>query len=161
MTKRRRRRTRPRRLPVTTSRREGWAPALEVGGVVQSVSVPEASRDDAPGSRDAERRPGPGGGYWGLLLPPGCPGRALLLGLGAGTVAQLLARRCPDTALVGVERDPEVLVVAREAFALDSLARLEVGEADAFTWAAEQAGGSPGTFYLLLLDLFEGGALRS
>ncbi len=159
MTKRRRRRTQPRRLPVTTSPREGWGTALEVGGVVQSVSVPESSPDDAPAPRDAEPRPGPGGGYWGLLLPPGCPGRALLLGLGAGTVAQLLARRCPDTALVGVERDPEVLVVAREAFALDGLARLEVVEADAFTWVAEHALSVPGTFDLICLDLFEAGRL--
>src|SRR5260221_3814035 len=159
MTKRRRRRTQPRRLPVTTSPREGWGIALEVGGVVQSVSGPESSPDDAPAPRDAEPRPGPGGGYWGLLLPPGCPGRALLLGLGAGTVAQLLARRCPDTALVGVERDPEVLVVAREAFALDGLARLEVVEADAFTWVAEHALSVPGTFDLICLDLFEAGRL--
>jgi spermidine synthase len=92
-------------------------------------------------------------------LPPGCPGRALLLGLGAGTVAQLLAQRCPDTALVGVERDPEVLVVAREAFALDSLARLEIVEADAFTWVAEHAVSAPGTFDLICLDLFEAGRL--
>ena len=159
MTKRRRRRTRPRRLPVTTSPREGWGTALEVGGVVQSVSVPASSPDDASAPRDAEPRPGPGGGYWGLLLPPGCPGRALLLGLGAGTVAQLLARRCPDTALVGVERDPQVLVVAREAFALDGLARLEVVEADAFTWVAEHAVSAPGTFDLICLDLFEAGRL--
>jgi predicted O-methyltransferase YrrM len=159
MTKRRRRRTQPRRLPVTTSPREGWGTALEVGGVVQSVSVPGSSPDDASAPRDAEPRPGPGGGYWGLLLPPSCPGRALLLGLGAGTVAQLLARRCPDTALVGIERDPEVLVVAREAFALDSLARLEVVEADAFTWVAEHAVSSPGAFDLICLDLFVAGRL--
>jgi SAM-dependent methyltransferase len=159
MTKRRRRRTQPRRLPVTTSPREGWGTALEVGGVVQSVSVPASSPDDASAPQDAEPRPGPGGGYWGLLLPPGCPGRALLLGLGAGTVAQLLARRCPDTALVGIERDPEVLVVAREAFALDSLARLEVVEADAFTWVAEHVVSAPGTFDLICLDLFEAGRL--
>ncbi|HLZ23262.1 MAG TPA: hypothetical protein VKQ30_14180 [Ktedonobacterales bacterium] len=154
-----RRRGQTRRLPVRTAPREHWGVALEVGGVVQSVTVPDeaASPDD-----DGEPRPGPGGGYWGLMLPPGCPRRALLLGLGGGTVAKLLARRCPDVAMVGVERDVEVIALARSEFGLDGLSHLTIVEADAFAWVAEHAPGAPdapGAFDLICLDLFEAGRL--
>ena len=146
-----------RRLPVSTAPRENWGIALEVGGVVQSVSVPA----DMAVSMDAseEPQPGPGGGYWGLLLPPECARRALLLGLGGGTVAHLLARRCPDAEMVGVERNAEVIAVARGDFELDALSRLTIVEADAFAWVAEHAIGEPGSFDLICLDLFEAGRL--
>ena len=150
----------PRYLPVRTTPRDGWGLALEVGGVVQSVTVPP-SGGDAPDAADAdeEPRPGPGGGYWGLLLPPGCPRRALLLGLGGGTVAWLLARRCPAAVIIGIERDATVLAVARSELGLDGLAQLTAVEADAFTWVAEHAASEPGRYDLICLDLFEGGRL--
>lgn len=150
-----RRKGRSRHLPVRTSPREGWGIALQVGGVTQSVSVPDAmalADGDAP-------RPGPGGGYWGLMLPPGCPRRALLLGLGGGTVAHLLARRCPDARIVGVERDPEVLAVAFAEFGLDAVPNLEAVEADAFAWVAAHAASEPASFDLICLDLFDAGRL--
>ena len=158
MAKKRRHKT-TRRLPVRTAPRENWGIALEVGGIVQSVSVPDDMDLPAPMDTNAAPQPGPGGGYWGLMLPPGCPRRALLLGLGAGTVARLLARRCPDVEMVGVERDAEVIAVARSDFGLDNLRRLSVVEADAFAWVAEHAASEPGRFDLLCLDLFEAGRL--
>ncbi len=159
MTKKRRKQSR--RLPVRTAPRENWGTALEVGGVVQSVSVPEREDGvgDEAGDNDDEPRPGPGGGYWGLMLPPGCPRRALLLGLGAGTVAHLLARRCPRTLMTGVERDTEVIAVARLEFGLVDLRHLTVVEADAFAWVSEHAATEPGTYDLICLDLFEAGRL--
>lgn len=157
------RRGRSRRLPVRIAPREDWGIALEVGGVVQSVSVPNGEQT---GERDArlaahgdEPQPGPGGGYWGLMLPPGCPRRALLLGLGGGTVASLLAQRCPDAEIVGVDHDPEVLAVARSGFGLDALPHLRVELADAFAWVAEHVISEPGTFDLICLDLFQAGRL--
>ena len=141
MTKKRRR-AQSRRIPVSVAPRDGWGIALEVGGVVQSVSVPgpdEAGADPIPIRDAGEPRPGPGGGYWGLLLPAQCPRRALLLGLGGGTVAHLLARRCPEAQITGIEREAEVLAVARAQFGLDDLPQLTVIEADAFTWVAEQS----------------------
>lgn len=152
MAKKRRRQPRP--LRVTTSPRESWGLALEVESVVQSVSVP-LSQTSAQG----EPEPGPGGGYWGLMLPPGCPRRTLLLGLGGGTIAHLLARRCPDAEIVGVERDPNVLVVAREQFGLDMLPALTIVEADAFEWARERAEAGDEDFDLICMDLFEAGRL--
>ncbi|MGZ6388292.1 MAG: methyltransferase domain-containing protein [Ktedonobacterales bacterium] len=157
------RRGKSRYLPVRVTPREDWGIALEVAGVVQSVSVPD---DEEAGKRDAslaahgeEPQPGPGGGYWGLMLPPGCPRRALLLGLGGGTVASLLARRCPDAEIVGVDNDPEVLAVSRSDFGLDELPHLRVELADAFAWVAEHVASEPGTFDLICLDLFQAGRL--
>lgn len=150
-------------LPVRVTPREGWGIALEVAGVVQSVSVPD---DEIAGKHDrsivedgGEPQPGPGGGYWGLMLPPGCPRRALLLGLGGGTVASLLARRCPDAEIVGVDNDADVLAIARSGFGLDALPQLRVELADAFAWVAEHVASEPGTFDLICLDLFQAGRL--
>lgn len=159
MTKKRRR-ARPRHLPITIAPREGWGIALEVGGVVQSVSVPNrhgGEYEDAPAQNGP--RPAPGGGYWGLMLPAGCPRRALILGLGAGTVAHLLAGRCPGVRITGVERDAEVLAVARAEFDLDAIPHLEVIEADAFAWVEAASAASPGVYDLVCLDLFEAGRL--
>lgn len=150
-----RRRGRSRRLPVRTVPREDWGVALEVGGVTQSVSVP-----DGTARADGDwPRPGPGGGYWGLMLPAHCPRRALVLGLGGGTVAHLLARRCPDVHIVGVERDAEVLAVARAELGLDAIPHLDVVEADAFEWVAAHSADEPASFDLVCLDLFEAGRL--
>lgn len=150
----------PRALPVRVAPREDGRLALQVGGVTQSVSVPEATgaADDAdPASA----------GYWALMLPPACPQSALLLGLGGGTTATLLARRCPGARMLGIERDMEVLALAREAFGLGALVGLEVMEADAFAWVATQydSDGAPwpdgARFDLICVDLFEAGRLAA
>jgi spermidine synthase len=145
MTKKARRRAQ-RPLPVRTVARKDGRLALEVGNVTQSVTLPEDEADEVQG-------------YWPLMLPERCPRRALLLGLGGGTLAALLARRCPGVAIVGIERNPEVLVVARREFGLDTLTELDVAEADAFDWVEEHAVSEPASFDLICLDLFEGGRL--
>lgn len=151
MPKKRRRGT-PRTLPVRVARREDGRLALEVGGVTQSVSVAEGD--------DISLR-----GYWPLMLGPDCPTRALLLGLGGGTVAWLLAQRCPGARLLGVERDAATLALARESFGLDALPELEIVEGDAFAWVAARfdadgalAEGEP-RYDLICVDLFEAGRL--
>ena len=145
MTKKARRRAQ-RPMPVRTVARKDDRLALEVGNVTQSVTLPEDEADEVQG-------------YWPLMLPERCPRRALLLGLGGGTLAALLARGCPGVAIVGIERNPEVLVVARREFGLDTLAELDVAEADAFDWVEEHALSEPASFDLICLDLFEGGRL--
>ena len=145
MTKKARRRAQ-RPLPVRTVARKDGRLALEVGNVTQSVTLPEEEADEVQG-------------YWPLMLPERCPRRALLLGLGGGTLAALLARRCPGVAIVGIERNPEVLAVARREFGLDTLTELDVAEADAFDWVEEHAVSEPASFDLICLDLFEGGRL--
>lgn len=130
--------------------------ALEVAGVIQSLEV---GAGEPPLPSEGGPSPAPHGGYWGLLLPPGCPSRALLLGLGGGTVAWLLARRCPGIDMTGVEHDETVLAVARAELDLDAVPRLRVVLADAFAWVEAHAADEAGAFDLICLDLFEGGRL--
>jgi spermidine synthase len=107
-------------------------PALLVGGVVQSVA-PDFAAD----------------GYWTAMLPTHRPRRALLLGLGGGTVAQLLVRRFGAVPMVGVDNDPLVVEAARTAFgALPP--SLAVVLADARTFVA----GCRGRFDYVAVDLF-------
>jgi spermidine synthase len=140
-----RRRRQPQSLPVRTTRRADGRVALEVGGVVQSIGVPEEEAS--------------AGGYWAAMLPDTCPRRALLLGLGGGTVARLLSRRCPHTEMVGIERDETVLAVARADFGLDDVPRLTVVRADAFVWVPDAAEREPGVYDFICLDLFNAGRL--
>jgi spermidine synthase len=134
-----------RRAVVQVAPRAGGGLALEVNGVVQSVTVGDRGPDDA--------------GYWGLMIPPEQPRRALLLGLGGGTVAALLARVYPGCEIVGVEREARVLATARAELGLDEISGLQVVEADAFAWVGEHARLEPGTFDYSALDLYEGGRL--
>lgn len=122
-----------------------------MGGVTQSVSV-ERAQD----------------GYWAMMLPPSCPEHALLLGLGGATVAHVLAARCPDAHIVGVERNTDVLTLARASFGLDTLKRLRIVEGDAFAWVAAQFIDERLTlvedaerFDLICVDLFEAGRLAA
>lgn len=57
-----------------------------------------------------------------LALPPARRRRALILGLGGGSVARILRALSPRAKIVGVEFDPEVVEAARRAFDLDELA---------------------------------------
>jgi spermidine synthase len=91
------------------------------------------------------------------MLPPGCPRHALLLGLGGGTVATLLARRCPAIAIAGIERDPAVIATACRDFGLDALPQLTIERADAFAWMDASMGREG--YDLICVDLFEGGRL--
>jgi spermidine synthase len=144
MAKKRRNRA-PWRAQIQVAPRAGGGLALEVNGVVQSVTVGDRGPDDA--------------GYWGLMIPPERPRRALLLGLGGGTVAALLARVYPGCEIVGVEREVSVLATARAELGLDEIPGLRVVEADAFAWVGEHARSEPGTFDYIALDLYEGGRL--
>jgi spermidine synthase len=144
MAKKRRNRG-PRRAVVQVAPRAGGGRALEVNGVVQSITVGERGPDDA--------------GYWGLMIPPQRPERALLLGLGAGTVAALLARVYPGCEILGVEREASVLATARAELGLDEIPGLRVVEADAFTWMGEHTRSESGSYDYIALDLYEGGRL--
>lgn len=108
-----------------------------VDGVVQSVL---AEREAA-------------GDYWHAMLPDVRPERALLLGVGGGTLAAILDRRFPGVAMVGIDHDPRVVAIGRQAFHL-ALPNLSVAMADAFAFAAA----CPATFDYIAVDLFNGPA---
>jgi spermidine synthase len=113
--------------------------ALFVGGVVQSVLV-----DDGP----------LGPGYWPLMLPVVRPRRALILGLGGGTIAHLLTRRFGTLPITGVESDAAVLRLARSAFGINSL-DVHVVEDDAFAFVA----GPHDPYDYIAVDLFAKGGI--
>jgi spermidine synthase len=98
---------------------EGYR-ALMADGVILSVAVGETD---------------PPFGYWAAMMPEGSPKSALLLGLGAGTLAHLLTRRFPDIRIVGVDIDPEIVEFARRHFDL-ALPNLQVVVEDALAYAA-------------------------
>lgn len=157
MAKRRRRhQPQPRSLPVRVARQADGRLALEVGGVVQSIAVPGEDTPTPPADTQAGA---PAGGYWAAMLPDVCPRRALLLGLGGGTVARLLRRRCPDAAIVGIEHDETVLATARAELGLDDVPGLTVVLADAFLWVPAAAEREPGVYDFICLDLFQAGRL--
>jgi spermidine synthase len=77
-------------------------------------------------------------------------------------VAHLLARRCPEIEITGIEHDPEVLAVGRTRFGLGSIPGLRVVEADAFAWVSQQCEQPPSAdtaYDLICLDLFNAGRL--
>jgi spermidine synthase len=95
--------------------------ALWTDGVIFSVAV-------EPGEEPF--------GYWGSMLPEKPPETALLLGLGAGTLAHLLVRRAPDVRIVGVDKDRELIEFAGRHFDL-ALPNLEVVLGDAFEFVRD------------------------
>ncbi len=90
-------------------------------------------------------------GYWTAMLPHQTPDTALLLGLGAGTLAHLLTRRFLGIRITGVDNDPELIAFARQHFDLD-LPNLSVIIDDAFAFLAR----CPERFDYIAVDLFCG-----
>jgi spermidine synthase len=113
---------------------------LVADGVILSVAVTDTD---------------PPFGYWTAMLPEGAPRTALLLGLGAGTLAHLLARRFPGIRIVGVDIDSRLIEFARRHFDLD-LPNLEIVIGDAFAYAA----GCRSQFDYVAVDLFCGHAFQ-
>lgn len=109
-------------------------------GVILSVAVPAGD---------------PSFGYWTAMLPEGTPRSALLLGLGAGTLAHLVARRFPGIRIVGVDIDPRVIEFARRHFDL-AVPNLDVVIGDAFLYAAD----CREQFDYVAVDLFCGHAFQ-
>ncbi|MDE3230810.1 MAG: methyltransferase domain-containing protein [Chloroflexota bacterium] len=112
---------------------------LRVGGVIQSVAVDASYVPDV----------------WDALLPRRQPASALILGLGGGALAQLMTRRWGPLPIVGVERDPAVVHLARREFGLDGLPHLHIVTADAFAWVAA----CDERFDAICVDLYVAGKL--
>ncbi len=113
-------------------------PVLLVDGTVQSVLEDDPS------------------GYWSLMVPDVRPRRALLLGLGGGTIARLLHDRFGDVPIVGVDEDGDVVAFAREL--LRDLPELEIVQGDAFEYVATAAA-SGEHFDYAAIDVYRGDQL--
>ncbi len=92
-------------------------------------------------------------GYWSRMIPDVRPGRALLLGLGGGTIARLLNEKFGTVSMVGVEDDVDVASFAREL--LRDLPRLEIVNADAFRYVEDGAARGD-HFDYAAVDLYRG-----
>lgn len=88
-----------------------------------------------------------------LLRPdPAWPRRALLIGLGAGSLTKFLYRHRPQAKLTVVEIDPAVVAAARQFFKLpDDPARIRIEIGDGADYMAR----TKATFDLILIDGFD------
>lgn len=120
---------------------DGGRTALLVNGIVQSISPDDGLAE---------------GGYWAAMLPPDRPRRALILGLGGGTLAQLLRARWGDVCIVGVDDNAAVVELAT---GIGWLPRegLEIVIADAFDYVRT----CQQKFDYIALDLFRGEELAA
>src|SRR5438477_2312343 len=115
---------------------DGGRAALLVDGVVQSIS-PEDGLSD--------------GGYWAAMVPDDRPKRALILGLGGGTLARMLHGRWGRVPIVGVEDDQTVLDIADQVGWLPQL-DLVIVVCDAFEYVQT----CHERFDYVAVDLFRG-----
>jgi spermidine synthase len=88
------------------------------------------------------------------MLPETGPRRALILGMGGGTIANLLLRRFGPLSITGIEQDPRVIRLALSAFGLDRQ-DVEILEGDAFAFASTASG----PYDYIAVDLFAAGAV--
>jgi spermidine synthase len=127
-----------RSLPVVSV--EEGRTLLRVGGVIQSVAVDERYEPD----------------FWDAMIPDRRPESALILGMGGGTIATLLARRHAGVPTLGIERDSRIARLSRERFGLNLLANVQIIEADAFAFVETCAS----AFDLICVDLYVGGRME-
>jgi spermidine synthase len=112
---------------------------LRVDGVIQSVHVDASYLPDV----------------WDAMLPDEAPANALILGLGGGTMAQLLTARFGPLPITGVERDPAVIWLARHEFGLALAPHVRIEHEDAFTFARRCAE----SFSFVAVDLYTAGKM--
>ena len=116
---------------------DGGRAALLVDGVVQSISPADGLAI---------------GGYWAAMVPSLRPTRALILGLGGGTLARLIhARWGEDVHIVGVDDDVAIVETAIAAGWLnESLAHVVYADAFDYVAACQER------FDYIAIDLFRG-----
>lgn len=74
----------------------------------------------------------------------------LVLGIGGGTVIELLSTRYPQAAIAAVDIDSTMIAIAKEYFQIDHIPRLRIIRADAKEFSSSQQ------FDLIIVDLFIG-----
>lgn len=95
-----------------------------------------------------------GAGLRRLLPTTFIPQTILLLGLGGGSNALLVARKFPQAKITGVDIDPVMVDIGRKFFGLSRLRNLKIVVADATAYVDHL--GSADRFDLILLDCFAG-----
>jgi spermidine synthase len=80
----------------------------------------------------------------------------LILGLGAGSAAQVAHSLWPDAKITGIEIDPIMIKLAKKYFRIDSIPNLKIINQDAIGWVKEKADKRQDKFDLILIDLYVG-----
>lgn len=78
--------------------------------------------------------------------------KALMLGLGGGTVVQLIKARWRQAKIISVEIDPEIIKVGKKYFGLGKMFGLQIVNADAFDYIRR----AKQKFDLIIVDLYLG-----
>lgn len=92
--------------------------------------------------------PPPKKGVWPALMPKKAVKNALILGLGAGTVAKQLLDNYPDVNIVGVDHDHTMLAEAEKNLG----STVEIVGGDIFDFVKD----TQETFDFILVDLYDG-----
>jgi spermidine synthase len=88
------------------------------------------------------------------MVPDQRPARALLLGLGIGTVARLMRARFGTVSMVGVDDDPDIVRLAQRELA--DVTGLSIVREDAFVFVQR----CDERFDFACVDLFRGGQME-
>ncbi len=80
--------------------------------------------------------------------------QVLILGLGGGTVVQLIKKKLPQARITAIEIDKEIIKIGKKYFGLKKIKDLEVVNADAIDWVGKYRGDKVD---LILVDLYLGG----
>lgn len=125
--------------------RSGSRYRLMAGGLIQSGGVLREIWNK--GLKQVKERPGLSSKSRSFRV-----GQVLILGLGGGTAARLVAKLWPEAKMTGVEIDPIMIRLGKKYFDLDRFEQLTIVQADAFEWVKDQRD----TFDLVLVDMYLG-----
>ena len=78
--------------------------------------------------------------------------KVLILGLGAGTLAQLISKKWPQAKITGVEIDPQVIKIGQKYFDLNKINQLTIINQDAFKFIEK----TQLKYDLIFVDLYQG-----
>jgi spermidine synthase len=84
--------------------------------------------------------------------------KCLVLGLGGGTVVQLIKSHWPEVKIIGVEIDPEIIKIGEKFFGLGEIENLKIIKANAFKWIGGYFNdlNHQSKFDLIIVDLYLG-----
>jgi len=80
--------------------------------------------------------------------------QVLILGLGGGTVVQLIKERFPEAKITSLEIDQEIIKIGKKYFGLGKVKGLEIINEDAIKWIKNY---QENKFDLILVDMYVGG----
>lgn len=86
----------------------------------------------------------------------------LILGLGAGTVVEVINKKWPDAKIIGVEIDPIIIEIGKKYFGLNQIENLEIILDDAINFIHNTKYIIHNTRYdLIIVDLYKGYAVEN